>query len=320
MAQNLQIPFSPGPHQMAQEMPAIRDQRYMDTQRPAERPANSGLTYCGPVHAGGAARAEGLKLGVVVPCRGDGELLEKCLQSLAPELQSADQVVVANCLGDARTQRAARRFGVRMIFPPGPSRGAAIVAGISALAFSGDSGAWRMRQPWRLPGVAEPMDWLLIAHADLVFPRGWRSRLEQAVRMNRQSQWGAFGHVIADQRRRFRLVEAGNAWRAVWWEIPYGDQAMFIKAGALSRIGGFPRQEKFEDLELSLRLKAIGPPLYLDYPVIIGSRHWKKGTVGRTMRNWWILAAYRFGWLGGGQLNMPAASMERSAGAKEIEA
>ena len=75
---------------------------------------------------------------------------------------------------------------------------------------------------------------------------------------NTELGWGAFGHTIADPRNRFRLLEAGNAWRATFWQIPFGDQAMFVRTAALKRIGGFPIQEKYEDLELALRLKAKG--------------------------------------------------------------
>ena len=323
MVHNLRSRFFRNPRHIPQGMTGNGDQWYMDAQGRAECPAtltnrDGGLGRVG----GGDGRpvVRRLKLGVVVPCRGDGEHLEKCLQSLGPELEAADQVVVVNCLKDLYTQRVAQRFAARAVNPPGPSRGAAVAAGVAAMDISGETGRWRLPRRWDEPGDAEPVDWLLIVHADLAFPRGWRARLEHAVQMNPEAQWGAFGHIIADHRMRFRLMEAGNAWRAAWWEIPYGDQAMFVKTGALARIGGFPMQEKYEDLELSLRLKAIGPPLYLDYPVVTGSRHWQHGTAGRTFRNWCILAAYRFGWLSGGQLKIPASTMETCAGGKAIEA
>ena len=235
-------------------------------------------------------------MGVVVPCRGDAELLHSCLASLRVELCDKDRLVVTNSDGDTHTTAIAREFGAICVTSENSTRGLAIAAGVRELFYDFTESA--------MTGglVAENrVDCLLVAHADMVFPRGWRRRLELGLDKNTELGWGAFGHTIADPRNRFRLLEAGNAWRATFWQIPFGDQAMFVRTAALKRIGGFPIQEKYEDLELALRLKAIGPPLFLDYPVMTSARHWDHGTNIRTLRNWCILAFYRAGWLAGGR-------------------
>ncbi len=41
--------------------------------------------------------------------------------------------------------------------------------------------------------------------------------------------------------------------------MPYGDQALFVRAPVFRRLGGFPDQPLMEDLELSSRLRRLGP-------------------------------------------------------------
>ena len=58
------------------------------------------------------------------------------------------------------------------------------------------------------------------------------------------SRLGALLH-LADLRSRYT-------------SLPYGDQAMFVRARIFDEVGGFPEQPLFEDLELSRRLRQRG--------------------------------------------------------------
>ncbi len=46
--------------------------------------------------------------------------------------------------------------------------------------------------------------------------------------------------------------------RSRYTGLPYGDQAVFVRAGVFDRLGGFPEQPLMEDLELSRRLRRAG--------------------------------------------------------------
>jgi len=46
--------------------------------------------------------------------------------------------------------------------------------------------------------------------------------------------------------------------RSRYTSLPYGDQAMFVRAEAFRQVGGFPAQPLMEDLELSRRLRRRG--------------------------------------------------------------
>lgn len=273
-----------------------------------------------PLKSGKFRKIRALRLGVVIPCRGDSDLLRPCLASLCAELGDDDRVVVANAMGDRFTAAISQEFNVDCLTPARPARGVAI--GAAVLEMMGDHHPKKvvLSDPIVASATTPGPDLLLIAHADMVFPSGWRRKLESALAENPELCWGAFGHIIADARSRFRLLEAGNMWRAAFWQIPFGDQAMFLHTSALTAIGGFPAQEKYEDLELALRLKAIGPPLILDCPVTTGARHWRSGSSLRTIRNWCILAGYRAGWLKPAQLTPCSAPLHESPVLKDCQA
>jgi hypothetical protein len=46
--------------------------------------------------------------------------------------------------------------------------------------------------------------------------------------------------------------------RSLYTVTPYGDQALFVRRDAFERIGGFPPQPLFEDLEIGRRLRRLG--------------------------------------------------------------
>jgi GT2 family glycosyltransferase len=59
--------------------------------------------------------------------------------------------------------------------------------------------------------------------------------------------------------------------------IAFGDQAQFVRAEALRRIGGVPALMLMEDVELSLRLKSAGRVVYLGQGVRTSGRRWQAG-------------------------------------------
>ena len=62
--------------------------------------------------------------------------------------------------------------------------------------------------------------------------------------------------------RRKRWIARLNNGRTRWTGIAFGDQGQFFRLGALSAMGGFPRQMLMEDVELALRSKSAGLTLF----------------------------------------------------------
>lgn len=218
--------------------------------------------------ATGAAGAA-LRIGVVIPCRNDAPLLEKCLASLS-EFSADERIVVVNADQSSATFAIAANAGVRCVTSDKPDRGRAVAAGVLHL----------------LGDAALPLDVILIAHADMEFMPHSRTVLIEALGANARWRWGAMGHRITSARPVFRLVEVGNRLRAKWFCTPYGDQAMFFGVDALTAAGGFPQQDCLEDYELSLQLKRVADPIYVNYPVRVSDRHWRRGVVRTSVRNW----------------------------------
>ena len=125
------------------------------------------------------------------------------------------------------------------------------------------------------------------------FPSDARLAITKALTAHPRAVGGVLGHVIDDPRFKFRLLERGNSFRVRRWQLPYGDQAMFVRTNVVARAGGFPNQPCMEDLELALRCRRYGRWLFVDCPVTIDHRHWRRGVVRTTLDNWGCAITYR---------------------------
>ena len=78
--------------------------------------------------------------------------------------------------------------------------------------------------------------------------------------------------------------------------IATGDQAIFVLRTAFDRAGGFPEQPLMEDIELSKRLRRLGPPACVFEPVVTSGRRWEtRGTVRTILLMWRLRLLYRLG-------------------------
>jgi glycosyltransferase involved in cell wall biosynthesis len=209
-----------------------------------------------------------VQLGVVIPARNEEKTLGRCLLSIEPFLLAGDAVVVVDDGSTDATVSVCK--GVRVLRSTVPGRGHAVAAGVEAVRRDGGG--------------------VVILHADMEVPADARAAILDVLE---RAPAGYLGHRIADPRFRFRVVEAGNALRARWRRLPYGDQGQFFRTSILEAIGGFPDQERLEDLELALRLRAAGPVLDARSPVTIPPRHWDSGILRAFVRNTRTVARYR---------------------------
>lgn len=215
----------------------------------------------------------GRRIGVVIPARDEEVSVGACIRSLEPFLNAGEPVLVVDAMSRDATAVIAEKLGARVIRGSEAARGHALARGYDALA-----------------GEVEAV---LFIHADMIVRHETRERILSALDTHPEAVGGALGHRIDDPRTRFRWIEAGNRFRARRWQIPYGDQAQFVRTAVLATAGGFPMMPTMEDLEMALRLRRLGVWLYLDCPVDIPARHWKKGVVRTTLRNWLRASVHR---------------------------
>ena len=96
---------------------------------------------------------------------------------------------------------------------------------------------------------------------------------------------GAFEMGFADKLPGLGLVAWLNNARARWLGIAFGDQGQFFRRAALAKMGGFPDMMLMEDVELSLRLKRFGRPLFIRPGVRVAARRWmQRGFLGNAAR------------------------------------
>lgn len=140
-------------------------------------------------------------------------------------------------------------------------------------------------------------DILLFLHADTHLPANFDTMIAKLFADSKSNSLnpiaGAFKLRINLPRLSLRLIEIGVNWRSRWLQMPYGDQAIFLKSQVFYDIGGFPELPIMEDFELVLRLKRLGNIVIIPVPVLISGRRWQKlGVLKTTLINQGAIIAY----------------------------
>jgi rSAM/selenodomain-associated transferase 2 len=127
---------------------------------------------------------------------------------------------------------------------------------------------------------------LLFLHADTRLPANAPSHIEEAARHH---AWGRFDVKIAGRSGWLPVIAAMMNLRSRLTGIATGDQAIFVSRAAFNAVGGYPDQPLMEDIELSKRLKRIGPPASLRVRVVTSGRRWERHGAWRTILLMWRL-------------------------------
>lgn len=138
-------------------------------------------------------------------------------------------------------------------------------------------------------------DILLFLHADTLLPIGFDTLVRQALEQP-GAVAGAFALRINGSLLGLRLVEYGVNWRSRWLQMPYGDQAIFLKTTLFHDLGGFPQLPIMEDFEFMRCLRHQGRIVTLPSQVLTSGRRWQKlGVLKTTLINQIAIAAYFLG-------------------------
>jgi rSAM/selenodomain-associated transferase 2 len=139
-------------------------------------------------------------------------------------------------------------------------------------------------------------DILLFLHADTLLPADFDAMIRTALQQPLTTA-GAFALRINAPQPGLRLVEWGVKLRSKWFNMPYGDQAIFITKDKFNYIGGFPELPIMEDFELIRNFKNLGNKItFIPIPVITSPRRWlRKGILQTTLINQIVIIAYFIG-------------------------
>jgi glycosyltransferase involved in cell wall biosynthesis len=155
-------------------------------------------------------------------------------------------------------------------------------------------------QPGRGGQIAEVVrrleeEVVLVLHADMIVQPGAIEHMRRWLAEHPSCPGGCLGHRFDSSRAVYRLVEAWDSLRARFG-VAYGDQAQFFRRDLIQRRGGFPTLPLMEDFELSRRLKALGRPVYLNYPVIVSARRFERlGWLRTVLTNLAMRTVHRVG-------------------------
>ena len=137
---------------------------------------------------------------------------------------------------------------------------------------------------------------LLFLHADTILSGGFDNQVRLILSRSRVSA-GAFSFRLDKPSSvSLRLIQAVANWRSHYLQVPYGDQAIFVRARQFQKIGAFPDLPIMEDHELIRRLKKRGRIFTASLPAVTSGRRWRVLGIWRTtILNWVLTLAYLLG-------------------------
>ena len=143
--------------------------------------------------------------------------------------------------------------------------------------------------------MAASSDVLLFLHGDTRLPDGYDQHVLNLLAMPGTGA-GAFALGIDGPEIGLRLIEKLANFRSRFFQIPYGDQAIFLKTNVFRSIGGFPEIPIMEDFVFMQRLRKAGKVVIAPVAVTTSSRRWKElGILKTTLINQVVLLAYFLG-------------------------
>lgn len=130
-------------------------------------------------------------------------------------------------------------------------------------------------------------------HADSKVPRLSVEAI-QAVMEDGVTYWGRFDVHLSGANPLYRVIEWGINRRSKRTGIATGDQGIFVRRNVFFRLGGFPEIDLMEDIALSKKLRALGPPASPNMHMTTSSRRWEQHGGVRTILQMWVLRAAYF--------------------------
>ncbi len=138
-------------------------------------------------------------------------------------------------------------------------------------------------------------DTLLFLHADTRVPASYLDDIRECLARPGVIA-GAFRFATDFDSASMRIVAGSTALRARYFQLPYGDQGLFLRKSDFRRAGGFRAMPIMEDFEFARRLRHLGRIEIARSAAVTRGERWRRlGPWRTTARNALIVGLY---WLG----------------------
>ena len=212
------------------------------------------------------------------------------LSVIVPTLNEADNIgLVLSSLQDVG--------GIEVIVADGGSTDTTINLALEAGAAVVHCNKGRGRQMNAAAALARG-EVLLFLHADTRLPPGFQHVVWHALDRQGKSPVvaGAFRLRIDDSGLILRIIEWSANLRSRWLSLPYGDQAIFVRAEVFYQMNGFQHWPLMEDYDLCRRLRRLGRIVTASATVLTSARRWKTlGAVRTTFMNQLCVIGFHLG-------------------------
>ena len=136
---------------------------------------------------------------------------------------------------------------------------------------------------------------LLFLHADTALPHGYVAQVFETL-VDPKTALGAFRFKTNLDTPLMKIIEFVTNIRSQYFNLPYGDQVLFVRKSAFKSIGGFPEVPIAEDLFFVRRISKLGRIRIAPAHAVTSARRWKTlGLLRTTVINQVILAGLCLG-------------------------
>ena len=210
------------------------------------------------------------KLSIIIPVLNSASTLPACIAALLP-FKDRLQIIAVDGGSIDGTELILKEYPDIQIIRCSPGRARQMNAGAARATEKG----------------------LLFLHSDTILEYNWLPVVIEALD-DMEMALGTFKFAINKKGLSYRLITWGTRFRNAAFQLPYGDQAFFMRTSMFTKLGGFKEQRLMEDVELVQRATKQGKIHTLSLRAFTSASAWEADSPWkRTLKNWLIYQRYR---------------------------
>ncbi|MEE9413192.1 MAG: glycosyltransferase [Methylococcales bacterium] len=210
---------------------------------------------------------------ILIPVLNEANNAQKLMRQLHAQTIKADQIIVIDGDSTDNSFTMFEQLGAHVIEAPRKGRGNQLVAGLAETV----------------------SDAILILHADVIPDTRVVERVALALAADPELLGGALGATFESTRFKYKIIAFLNLVRVALTGITFGDQGQFFRRIVAVNNNCLRAIPLMEDIELGMRLQALGKTRLLDGGLTVSVRRWKtKNVCSNAMYIFYLLTCYLF--------------------------